>query len=57
MLDFHVNITLKPNRFVQLIFRRNLFTTSETATISTILHARMNTTRQEVQAQSQKEVW
>ena len=57
MLDFHENITLKPNSFVQLIFRRNLFTTSETATISTILHARMNTTRQEVQAQSQKEVW
>ena len=57
MLDFHENITLKPNSFVQLIFRRNLFTTSETATISTILHARMNTTRQGVQTQSQKEVW
>ena len=57
MLNFHVNITLKPNRFVQLLFRRNLFTTSETATISTILHARMNTTRQGVQTQSQKEVW
>ena len=57
MLNFHVNITLKPNRFVQLLFRRNLFTTSEATTISTILHAKTNTTRQGVQTQSQKEVW